>query len=165
MRRLRIAASWGGALLALNACATLPLDHYLAGPRTVPIKAEVEGVPFIQQDRDQCGPASAAMVISWAGRPITADELSEKMFTPGKRGTMQHDMLGAARREGFLAIPIRGHDPLFKEVAAGHPVLVFQNLGLSWFPVWHYAVVTGVTISSRNACDFIPIGTTTGTTA
>jgi tetratricopeptide (TPR) repeat protein len=26
-------------------------------------------------------------------------------------------------------------------VAAGHPVLVLQNLGLDWYPQWHYAVV------------------------
>jgi tetratricopeptide (TPR) repeat protein len=28
-------------------------------------------------------------------------------------------------------------------VAAGHPVIVFQNLGLSFWHVWHYAVLTG----------------------
>ena len=26
---------------------------------------------------------------------------------------------------------------------AGHPVLVFQNLALSWYPQWHYAVLVG----------------------
>jgi hypothetical protein len=28
-------------------------------------------------------------------------------------------------------------------VAAGNLVLVFQNLVISFYPVWHYAVVTG----------------------
>jgi len=32
---------------------------------------------------------------------------------------------------------------LLTEIAAGHPVLVLLNLGLSWYPKWHYAVVTG----------------------
>jgi len=32
---------------------------------------------------------------------------------------------------------------LLAELAAGHPVLILQNLGLSWFPRWHYAVVIG----------------------
>jgi hypothetical protein len=34
-------------------------------------------------------------------------------------------------------------DALLAEVAAGHPVLVLQNLGLDWLPRWHYAVVIG----------------------
>jgi tetratricopeptide (TPR) repeat protein len=29
-------------------------------------------------------------------------------------------------------------------VAAGHPVIVLQNLGLAWIPLWHYAVVIGI---------------------
>jgi hypothetical protein len=30
-----------------------------------------------------------------------------------------------------------------REVAAGNLVLVFQNLVISFYPVWHYAVVIG----------------------
>jgi len=30
-----------------------------------------------------------------------------------------------------------------KEIAAGNVVVVMQNLGLSWAPSWHYAVVVG----------------------
>jgi len=30
-----------------------------------------------------------------------------------------------------------------RELAAGNPVLVMQNLGLDWWPRWHYAVVVG----------------------
>jgi tetratricopeptide (TPR) repeat protein len=32
---------------------------------------------------------------------------------------------------------------IWPEIAAGHPVIVLQNIGLSWIPVWHYAVVIG----------------------
>ena len=41
------------------------------------------------------------------------------------------------------AYPISGANVLLQEIAAGHPVIVLQNLGLSWIPVWHYAVVIG----------------------
>ncbi len=140
---------WFGLILLLSGCATTPLSRYLAGPASVPRKAEVKGVPFIEQDRNQCGPASLAMVMGWAGKTVAPDELSEKMYTPAREGTFQQDLLGAARREGFLAIPIQGHDALFKEVAAGHPVLIFQNLGLSWYPVWHYSVVLGYNFDER----------------
>jgi tetratricopeptide (TPR) repeat protein len=32
---------------------------------------------------------------------------------------------------------------MLTEVAAGNPVVVLQNLGLGWYPVWHYAVAIG----------------------
>lgn len=53
-------------------------------------------------------------------------------------------MLAAARRNG--TIPFR-LDPtlasLLAELENGQPVIVLQNLGLSWAPRWHYAVVIG----------------------
>ena len=51
-------------------------------------------------------------------------------------------MLAAARRQGALATRVKPTiSVLLKEVAQGNPVLVLQNLGLSWLPQWHYAVV------------------------
>lgn len=38
---------------------------------------------------------------------------------------------------------------LLEEVAAGSPVLVMQNLGFSWLPRWHYAVVVGYDPTAR----------------
>ena len=38
-----------------------------------------------------------------------------------------------------------------REVAAGNPVLVLQNLGLAWLPRWHYAVVVGFDLEKREA--------------
>ena len=52
-------------------------------------------------------------------------------------------MIGATRRQGRIAYPILGLNSIWPEIAAGHPVIVLQNLGLSWIPVWHYAVVIG----------------------
>ena len=39
--------------------------------------------------------------------------------------------------------PSAGSEALLAEVSAGHPVIVLVNLGLSWYPKWHYAVVIG----------------------
>jgi predicted O-linked N-acetylglucosamine transferase (SPINDLY family) len=38
---------------------------------------------------------------------------------------------------------------LIREVAAGRPVIVLQNLGLNWLPRWHYAVVVGYDMDQR----------------
>jgi tetratricopeptide (TPR) repeat protein len=53
-------------------------------------------------------------------------------------------MLAASRRQGLLAYPLAPTlEALLREVAAGNPVIVFQNLSLPIYPVWHYAVVIG----------------------
>jgi tetratricopeptide (TPR) repeat protein len=52
-------------------------------------------------------------------------------------------LITAGRRHGWLAWEISEFDAILQEVAAGRPVIILQNRGLSWKPVWHYAVVTG----------------------
>ncbi len=128
------------AALALAACAAAPLD--LTPAETAPRKAAVTGVPVIQQADFHCGPAALAMALQWAGQDVTQNQIARLAFVPGAQGTFQEDMIGAARRRGALAVPLNGFDDLTAEIAAGHPVIVFQNLGESFAPIWHYAVVT-----------------------
>lgn len=108
-----------------------------------PRHIEVPDVPFHAQEKYQCGPATLAMALNWSGVAVEPAELVPDVYTPAKKGSLQPEMIGATRRRGRLAYPIYGVDPLLKEVAAGHPVIVLQNLGFSWFPTWHYAVVIG----------------------
>jgi tetratricopeptide (TPR) repeat protein len=129
------------AALVLAACAAPPLD--LTPARDAPRKALVSGVPLIEQADFHCGPAALAMALQWTGQDVTQSRIADLAFTPGARGTFQENMLGAARRLGALAVPLSGFDALTEEIAAGHPVIVFQNLGESFAPIWHYAVVTG----------------------
>ncbi len=82
------------------------------------------------------------MSLQWAGQDVTQSQIASMAFSPGAKGTFQEDMIGAARRRGALAVPLSGFNDLTAEIAAGHPVIVFQNLGESFAPVWHYAVVT-----------------------
>ena len=143
--RGRRAARTVGALLvlALAACATPQTERLLGTPTTLPPRAEVEGVPFFPQEEYYCGPASLAMVLGWSGLPVTQDEVAAQVYTPGREGTLRSDVVAAARRKGRLAVPVDRLASLAAELAAGHPVVVFQNLGLGWFPVWHYAVAIG----------------------
>ena len=134
-------------LLALSACAPAP-DRTIRLSADLPTRAVVGGVPVIVQDDFHCGPAALAMVRQWAGAEVTQAEIAALAFSPGAEGTYISDMLGAARRQGQLAVEIGGFDALFSEIAAGHPVIVFQNLGLSWTPVWHYGVVVAYDIEA-----------------
>jgi hypothetical protein len=139
------AARAAGALLlwALAGCATPESHRLLDSAGGLPPRAEVAGVPFFPQEEYYCGPAALATVLGWSGLPVTQDEVAAQVYTPGREGTLRTDIAAAARRHGRLAVPVTRLSDLAAELAAGHPVLVFQNLGLGWFPVWHYAVAVG----------------------
>lgn len=131
---------------ALAACAS-PRASIPAG--AVPQAAIVDGVPFFAQEDKHCGPAALAMVLAWSGLDVAPFDTAPLLFTPARGGTFQHDLLAGARRYGRLAVAIEQPSDLLAEVAAGHPVLVLQNLGLGWHPVWHYAVVIGYDLPAR----------------
>lgn len=100
-------------------------------------------VPFYPQPAHQCGPAALVMALNWSGVAASPHELTEQVFTPSRSGSLQSAMVAAARRQDRIAFLLAEPADLIGEIAAGHPVIVLQNLGLSWFPVWHYAVVVG----------------------
>jgi hypothetical protein len=135
-------------LIAVAGCAPPQTDRLLEARTAQPPSAEVAGVPFFPQQLYYCGPAALAMVLSWSGLPVTQDEVAPQVYTPGREGTLGSDMVAAARRNGRLAVPVNQLSDLTAELAAGHPVVVFQNLGLGWFPVWHYAVAVGYDLTS-----------------
>ena len=114
----------------------------------LPPRAEVAGVPFHPQQEQYCGPAALATVLGWSGLPARQDAIAAAVYTPGREGTLGHDLVGAAGRHGRLAVPVADLPSLLREVAAGHPVLVLQNLGLDWYPQWHYAVVVGYDLAA-----------------
>ncbi len=103
----------------------------------------ISSVPFFPQTDYQCGPAALAMTLVWSGVSTDSDRLSGTVYTPSLKGSLQPAMIGAARRHGRVAYVLSSPGELLAEVAAGNPVIVLQNLGLAWVPVWHYAVVIG----------------------
>jgi len=120
------------------ACATrMPL------PEGMPRAAGPLGVPFVEQRTAECGPSSLAMVLEWSGESVDMERLVDETWTPGRGGALAADLMGAARRHGRIAVPLRGLEELQRELAAGHPVLVMQNLGWGWLPFWHFAVAIG----------------------
>ena len=80
-----------GIVLSFSACAipTRQTDSFLSHPRDIPETSTIKGVPFVLQEKDSCGPASLAMVMAYAGKPIPVDTLASQVFTPGKKGTLQ----------------------------------------------------------------------------
>ena len=132
-------------LLWLTGCATPPVAALLARPAaTLPPRVELTGVPFHPQEEYQCGPAALATVLMHAGVATTPDALVPQVYLPARGGSLQVEMLAAARRHGLVAYRLAsGLGSLLQEVADGTPVIVLQNLALGFAPLWHYAVVIG----------------------
>lgn len=126
----------------LGACAA---DPFLStGASRFGTAVELADAPFFPQEAYQCGPAALATVLVDAGAEVTADELVPKVWLPARRGSLQPELLAASRQYGRIPYVIApDFAALLAEVAAGHPVLVLQNLGISAAPQWHYAVVVG----------------------
>nr|WP_240901290.1 PA2778 family cysteine peptidase [Thioalkalivibrio sp. XN279] len=140
-------------LLALGGCAS-QRELVSAAPsmqdRSAPV--ELADTPFFPDDALQCGPAALATVLGASQngqhyndlRGSDPATLAREVYTPGLGGSLQLELVAAARQRGFVpyALPPEA-DALFAELVAGRPVLVLQNLRLRTLPAWHYAVVIG----------------------
>jgi tetratricopeptide (TPR) repeat protein len=73
---------------------------------------------------------------------VTPEDLVSQVYIPERRGSLQIEMLAAARRHGLVSYQLAPRfEDLLRELAAGHPVIVLQNLGIG--EGWHYAVAVG----------------------
>jgi len=136
------------AALTLAGCASPRLTGEADGslPRTL----ELRDTPFFPQTAHHCGPAALATTLVAAGFETAPETLAPQVYLPARKGSLPLDMLGGARRAGAVAALIAPDlDTLLATVRDGHPVIVLQNLGLSWYPVWHYAVVIGHDLDRR----------------
>ncbi|UCG72112.1 MAG: PA2778 family cysteine peptidase [Chromatiales bacterium] len=110
----------------------------------LPRSVELQRTPFYPQQDYQCGPAALATVLTDSGIATSPQDLVAQVYIPGRAGSLQIELLAAARRAGRLPYLIEPNlGALLAELAAGRPVLILQNLGLGFAPVWHYAVVVG----------------------
>ena len=139
--RLRRHRIWAVvAVLVLGGCAGLWSGR---APLT-DARLELTDTAFFPQQAYQCGPAALATVLDASGVPVHPDDLAPAVYLPERQGTLQVELLAAARRHGRLAVELQGGLPdIVRQLEAGRPVLVLQNLAVSFLPVWHYAVVVG----------------------
>lgn len=110
----------------------------------LPEQVELPDTPFFPQEAYQCGPAALATMLVQRGVRTSPQALVPQVYLPGREGSLKVELVAAARQQGLLVYPLAPNlDALLAQVAAGHPVLVMQNLGLDWYPQWHFAVVVG----------------------
>ena len=145
IRGLGLALLMSAVLGALGGCAVQ--RAVVSGAPSFADRAEavaLDDTPFFPQEALACGPAALATVLGAAGVDAHPDVLLDEVFTPGLGGSLQLELVAAARARGFVPYVIAPDvDALFAELLAGRPVLVLQNLRLRTWPAWHYAVVIG----------------------
>jgi tetratricopeptide (TPR) repeat protein len=129
----------------VSGCASLwPQTAQLreALPQGIPEKVELTQVPFFPQEEYQCGPAALATALASFGVKVTPEDLVPQVYLPERKGSLQVEMLAAARRHGLVSYQLAPRfEDLLRELAAGNPVIVLQNLGIG--EGWHYAVAVG----------------------
>lgn len=148
MIKFKLILLWCAACLAGCASSTIQTD--VLSRSATSLKPSVNNLaPYIEQNVGHCGPATLAMAIAATGNPYNTEEITSQVYSPKAKGSLQESMISAARRQGYLAIPITGFAALLKELDAGHVVIIFENLGISWIPQWHYALVTGYDLQNK----------------
>jgi tetratricopeptide (TPR) repeat protein len=143
--RLGLATAVLAPALALSGCAGVSpvlAPHLSVETRRTPV--ELVATPFYPQTVHQCGPAALATVLQAGGVNVTPGDLVSRVYLPDRQGSLQTELVAATR--GYARLPYLiapDLSALLAELQAAHPVLVLQNLGFSFYPVWHYAVVIG----------------------
>jgi len=127
----------------LSGCAGIDATVRSYGGLDAPV--ELAETPFFPQERYQCGPAALATVLAASNQPIDLESLTRQVYLPGRQGSLQVELLASTRGQQRIPYVIDGTlEAIIGELEASRPVLVLQNLGVNWFPQWHYAVVVGV---------------------
>jgi ABC-type bacteriocin/lantibiotic exporter with double-glycine peptidase domain len=105
---------------------------------------EIEGVPFIQQDSQFCGPAALASVMSYYGAPVDQKVIGSRVYDEKLQGALITDLERYARDAGFETSSGRGSvEGLKAEIDRSHPVIVLVDRGFWVLSRTHYLVVFG----------------------
>lgn len=160
-RALRLAAALVVAAFMAGCASMVPQTVALRGawPAGVPQQVELAQVPFFPQEDYQCGPAALAMALQASGAMAANPHgLVDQVWVPARQGSLQVEMLAAARRYNRVSYKLAPrYGDLLREVAAGNPVIVLQDVGFLGTQ-WHYAAVTGFDYASGTI--FLHSGTT-----
>lgn len=106
---------------------------------------QLEGVPFVAQAREQCGPAALSSVLSYHGMDIETETISRSTYSEKLKGSLITDLENFA---GNLALQTRSGragtiEGLKGFIHDGRPVIVLVDLGRWFVSQPHYLVVFG----------------------
>ncbi len=135
-----------GSLLLLQGCQNTPQAERLSGTilKDISTSKLIKNVPFYPQQQFFCGPTTLSQTLNFYGHSTTPEDIAPNLFIPEREGSLQLEMISAARYYGLLPYSTNSDlQTLFALIDDNVPVIVFQNVATSWFPMWHYALVIG----------------------
>ncbi|UJF21440.1 PA2778 family cysteine peptidase [Shewanella sp. OMA3-2] len=142
-----------GFCLFISGCASVTPQtlQLLANPPAISPKYQIVDVPFYAQEDYFCGPTTLSEIFNFYGMSKTPQQIAPSLFIPDLQGSLQIEMVAAARQQGLLAYAESGNlTQLLSLVSENIPVIVLQNLSTAWYPMWHYAVVTGYDLDKQH---------------
>lgn len=106
-------------------------------------KALIEGVPFVKQLDNYCGPAALSSLFAFWKAPLSQKDIGACVYNDQTFGSNAGDMLLYCRERGFNAYSFNGTpDDLKRYVSAGYPVLTLTRMSRS-DENGHYRLVVG----------------------
>jgi ABC-type bacteriocin/lantibiotic exporter with double-glycine peptidase domain len=109
-----------------------------------PGRKVIDGVPFVKQKDDYCGPAAMASIMQFYGNEIGQDVIAEAVFTPGLDGALISDMENYAKAQGYRTEAVNGsRESLRAVIDEGAPAILLVDRGKWKVSVPHYYVVYG----------------------
>lgn len=107
-------------------------------------------VPFVKQEKNACGAASIAMVISYWQRQqglepnADAEQIQRVLYSKQAHGIYASDLADYFQQHGFRTFAFHGEWNDFREhLEKGRPLIVALKPGAADVPL-HYVVVSGV---------------------
>lgn len=137
--------------MLLTGCQTPPqTKQLLLKPPAIAAQHLIPQVPFYPQQAYFCGPTTLSEVAGFYGLAKDPATIAPTTFIAGLQGTLQIEMSAATRQLGLVAYAQHGTmTQLLRLIAENIPVIVLQNNALAWLPQWHYAVVIGYDLQSK----------------
>lgn len=84
-------------------------------------------------------------MLTHSGVDLSLSDVVDRVYLPSRQGSLQAELVAAARAAGRVPYELPPNlAGASAELAADRLVLVLQNLGVSWAPRWHYAVIYAI---------------------
>lgn len=136
------------APLVLTVCLSLAA---CSGPtalqqsmRQMPERVELTGVPAFPERAYFGAPSALSSLLVQQGVDTSPGVVSKQLQLPQQEAQLEQNIQTQVNANGLLVYPLQPHlADLFKQVAAGYPVLLRFNDGVGWFDMPKYALLIG----------------------
>lgn len=105
---------------------------------------QIEGVPFVKQKTDFCGPASMSSVFAFYDLNIPQEEIGNVVYNEKLKGALITDLEDFAKKQGFKTVlKSSDMDEIKNFLDEKKPVIALVDLGFWVISKPHYIVIFG----------------------